>query len=121
MGEDLNYKNDINFLKSIEFTYCEDLNGLLNKIPKKLLENKSLSDEINKVKMFRTNNRGLLIKIFNANSDQLYSVVQKYLPKKWFNDRNLVIKMVNLDSDIISLIGDKLKYNKKFMDKIYKS
>jgi len=120
LSDNLNYKNDINFWKSIEFTYCQNLNGLLNEIPKKLLENKSLSDEIKYVKIFRTNNKQLLVKIFNANKNDLYNVVKKYLPQNKFNDRYLVKKMVEIDTDTISLIGEKLKNNKKFMKEIWK-
>ena len=72
------------------------------------------------VKIFRTNNKQLLVKIFNANKNDLYNVVKKYLPQNKFNDRYLVKKMVEIDTDTISLIGEKLKNNKKFMKEIWK-
>ena len=45
--------------------------------------------------------------------------LKKYLPQNKFNDRYLVKKMVEIDTDTISLIGEKLKNNKKFMKEIY--
>ena len=42
------------------------------------------------------------------------------MPKSIFNDKKLVLELVKLDTDIISLIGEKLKKDKKFNDKVSK-
>jgi len=42
-----------------------------------------------------------------------------YMPKYIFNDPTLVFEMCKIDTNIISLIGDKLKKNKKFMKKVW--
>ena len=42
------------------------------------------------------------------------------MQKRIFDDPKLVMEMIKIDTDIISLIGNKLKRNKKFMKKVWK-
>ena len=62
--------------------------------------------------------------IINGSSNDLtftidYDLATNYMPKSIFNDKKLVLELVKLDTDIISLIGEKLKKDKKFMKKIW--
>ena len=69
--------------------------------------------------MFRSKDKNFLIKVFKTNKDKLYDLAANYMPKSIFNDKKLVLELVKLDTDIISLIGEKLKKDKKFMKKIW--
>ena len=118
MGDKFNFKNDPKFI--IEIIHSkEDLEGLLSFVPLKTQQDKGLAEEIRILKMLRTKDKKFLIKIFNTNKDKLYDLATSYMPKYIFNDPILVAEMTKIDSNIISLIGDKLKKNKKFMKKIW--
>ena len=69
--------------------------------------------------MLRSKDKNFLIKVFKTNKDKLYDLATSYMPKSIFNDKKLVLELVKLDTDIISLIGEKLKKDKKFMKKVW--
>ena len=118
MSDKFNFKNDPKFI--IEIIHSkEDLEGLLSFVPLKTQQDKDLAEEIRILKMLRTKDKKFLIKIFNTNKDKLYDLATSYMPKYIFNDPILVAEMTKIDTNIISLIGDKLKKNKKFMKKIW--
>ena len=118
MSDKFNFKNDPKFI--IEIIHSkEDLEGLLSFVPLKTQQDKDLAEEIRILKMLRTKDKKFLIKIFTTNKDKLYDLATSYMPKYIFNDPILVAEMTKIDTNIISLIGDKLKKNKKFMKKIW--
>jgi hypothetical protein len=118
MSDKFNLKNDPKFI--IEIIHSkEDLEGLLSFVPLKTQQDKDLAEEIRILKMLRTKDKKFLIKIFTTNKDKLYDLATSYMPKYIFNDPILVAEMTKIDTNIISLIGDKLKKNKKFMKKIW--
>ena len=88
-------------------------------MPLKTLQDKNLSEEIRILRMLRSKDKNFLIKVFKTNKDKLYDLATNYMPKSIFNDKKLVLELVKLDTDIISLIGEKLKKDKKFMKKIW--
>ena len=118
MSEQFNYRNDPKFIYDIIHSK-DDLEGLLSFVPIKTQEHKLIAEEIRILKMLRTKDKKFLIKIFNSNKDKLYDLATFYMPKYIFNDPILVSEMTKIDSNIISLIGEKLKKNKKFMKKIW--
>ena len=118
MSEQFNYRNDPKFIYDIIHSK-DDLDGLLSFVPIKTQEHKLIAEEIRILKMLRTKDKKFLIKIFNTNKDKLYDLATSYMPKYIFNDPILVAEMTKIDTNIISLIGDKLKKNKKFMKKIW--
>ena len=118
MSEKFNFRNDPKFI--IEIIHSkEDLEGLLSYVPLKTQQNKDLAEEIRILRMFRSKDKNFLIKVFKTNKDKLYDLATNYMPKSIFNDKKLVLELVKLDTDIISLIGEKLKKDKKFMKKIW--
>jgi hypothetical protein len=119
MSEKFDYRNDPKFILEILHS-TDDLDGLLSFIPKKIQESKKLAEEIRILKMLRSKDKKFLVKIFNTNKDKLYSLAKNYMPKRIFDDPKLVMEMIKIDTDIISLIGNKLKRNKKFMKKVWK-
>ena len=118
MSEQFNYRNDPEFIYDIIHSK-DDLEGMLSFVPIKTQEHKLIAEEIRILKMLRTKDKKFLIKIFNTNKDKLYDLATSYMPKYIFNDPILVAEMTKIDTNIISLIGDKLKKNKKFMKKIW--
>ena len=118
MSKEFNYRNDPKFIYDIIHSK-DDLEGLLSFVPIKTQEHKLIAEEIRILKMLRTKDKKFLIKIFNTNKDKLYDLATFYMPKYIFNDPILVAEMIKIDTNIISLIGDKLKNNKKFMKKIW--
>ena len=118
MSEKFNFRNDPKFI--IEIIHSkEDLEGLLSYVPLKTQQNKDLAEEIRILRMFRSKDKNFLIKVFKTNKDKLYDLATNYMPKSIFNDKKLVLELVKLDTDIISLIGEKLKKDKKFMKKVW--
>ena len=118
MSDKFKYKNDPKFI--IEIIHSkEDLEGLLNFVPIKTQQNKNLAEEIRILRMLRTKNKSFLIKVFKTNKDKVYDLAAIYMPKNILNDPKLVMEMVKIDTNVISLIGDQLKKNKKFMKKVY--
>ena len=118
MSEKFNYRNDPKFIYDIIHSK-DDLEGLLSFVSIKTQEHKLIAEEIRILKMLRTKDKKFLIKIFNTNKGKLYDLATFYMPKYIFNDPILVAEMTKIDSNIISLIGEKLKKNKKFMKKIW--
>tara|TARA_Y100001935_G_C17254536_1_gene482905 strand:- start:29 stop:1345 length:1317 start_codon:yes stop_codon:yes gene_type:complete len=118
MSEKFKYKYDPKFIIQIIHSK-EDLEGLLSFLPLKTLQDKNLSEEIRILRMLRSKDKNFLIKVFKTNKDKLYDLATNYMPKSIFNDKKLVLELVKLDTDIISLIGEKLKKDKKFMKKIW--
>mgnify|MGYP001339793161 CR=1 FL=1 len=119
MSDKFNYRNDHKFIMDIIHSK-DDLEGLLSFVPQKTQENKDLAEEIRILRMLRTKDKNFLIKVFNTNKDKLYDLAVSYMPKSILNDPKLVMEMIKIDTDVISLIGDKLKKNRKFMKKVYK-
>ena len=119
MSDKFNYRNSSKFIFEI-LHLPDDFEGLLNLIPKKNQQSKMLAEEIRILKMLRTTNKEFLVTIFNKNKDKLYALALNYMPKKIFDDPFLVMKMIKIDPNIIGLIGEKLRKNKKFMNKVWK-
>ena len=118
MSDKFNFKNDPKFI--IEIIHAkDDLEGLLSYVPLKTQQNKDLAEEIRILRMLRSKDKNFLIKVFKTNKDKLYDLATSYMPKSIFNDKKLVLELVKLDTDIISLIGEKLKKDKKFMKKVW--
>jgi len=118
MSEQFNYRNNPKFIYDIIHSK-DDLEGLLSFVPIKTQEHKLIAEEIRILKMLRTKDKKFLIKIFNTNKQKLHDLAVFYMPKYIFNDPTLVFEMCKIDTNIISLIGDKLKKNKKFMKKVW--
>ena len=118
MSDKFKYKYDFKFINEI-IHKKEDLEGLLSFIPAKTQNNKQLAEEIRILRIFRSKNKNFIIKVIKTNKDKLYDLAVNYMPAHIFDDPKLVMEMIKLDTDIISLIGSKLKKNKKFMKKVW--
>ena len=119
MSNRFNYRNSIKFIEDIIYSY-NDLEGLLNYVPKKIQESKSLKEEIRILRLFRGNNKKFIIKVFQTNKDKLEDLVKYYMPSTIFDDSYLMNELIKLDINFTADIGDKLKKNKKFMSKVNK-
>ena len=119
MSNRFNYRNSIKFIEDIIYSY-DDLEGLLNYVPKKIQESKSLKEEIRILRLFRGNNKKFIIKVFQTNKDKLEDLVKYYMPSTIFDDSYLMNELIKLDINFTADIGDKLKKNKKFMSKVNK-
>ena len=119
MSNRFNYRNRIKFIEDIIYSY-NDLEGLLNYVPKKIQESKSLKEEIRILRLFRGNNKKFIIKVFQTNKDKLEDLVKYYMPSTIFDDPYLMNELIKLDLNFTADIGEKLKKNKKFMSKVNK-
>ena len=119
MSNRFNYRNSIKFIEDIIYSY-NDLEGLLNYVPKKIQESKSLKEEIRILRLFRGNNKKFIIKVFQTNKDKLEDLVKYYMPSTIFDDSYLMNELIKLDINFTADIGEKLKKNKKFMTKVNK-
>ena len=119
MSNRFNYRNSIKFIEDIIYSY-DDLEGLLDYVPKKIQESKSLKEEIRILRLFRGNNKKFIIKVFQTNKDKLEDLVKYYMPSTIFDDSYFMNELIKLDINFTADIGDKLKKNKKFMSKVNK-
>ena len=119
MSDRFNYRNNKKFIEDIIYSY-DDLEGFLEYVPKKIQESKSLKEEIRILKMFTTDNKKYLIKIFNTNKDKLEALTENYMPTTILNDPYLMMKLIKIDTGLMARIGDALKKNKSFMKKVMK-
>ena len=119
MSNRFNYRNSTKFIEDIIYSY-DDLEGLLDYVPKKVQESKSLKEEIRILRLFRGNNKKFIIKVFHTNKDKLEDLVKNYMPSTIFNDAVLMNELIKLDINFTADIGEKLKKNKKFMYKVKK-
>ena len=119
MSDRFNYRNNKKFIENIIYSY-DDLEGFLEYIPKKTQESKSLKEEIRILKMFTTDNKKYLIKIFNTNKDKLDALTENYMPTTILNDPYLMMKLIKIDTGLMARIGDALRKNKSFMKKVMK-
>jgi len=119
MSDRFNYRNNKKFIEDIIYSY-DDLEGFLEYVPKKIQESKSLKEEIRILKMFTTDNKKYLIKIFNTNKDKLDALAENYMPTTILNDPYLMMKLIKIDTGLMARIGDALKKNKSFMKKVMK-
>ena len=62
MSNRFNYRNSTKFIEDIIYSY-DDLEGLLDYVPKKVQESKSLKEEIRILRLFRGNNKKFIIKV----------------------------------------------------------
>ena len=85
MSDRFNYRNNKKFIENIIYSY-DNLEGFLEYVPKKTQESKSLKEEIRILKMFTTDNKKYLIKIFNTNKDKLDALAENYMPTTKLND-----------------------------------
>ena len=119
MSNRFNYRNSTKFIEDIIYSY-DDLEGLLDYVPKKIQEGKSLKEEIRILRLFRGNNKKFIIKVFHTNKDKLEDLVKNYMPSTIFNDVVLMNELIKLDINFTADIGEKLKKNKKFMSRVNK-
>ena len=119
MSDRFNYRNNKKFIEDIIYSY-DDLEGFLEYVPKKIQESKSLKEEIRILKMFTTDNKKYLIKIFNTNKDKLDALAENYMPTTILNDPYLMMKLIKIDTGLMARIGDALRKNKSFMKKVMK-
>ena len=119
MSDRFNYRNNKKFIEDIIYSY-DDLGGFLEYVPKKIQESKSLKEEIRILKMFTTDNKKYLIKIFNTNKDKLDALAENYMPTTILNDPYLMMKLIKIDTGLMARIGDALRKNKSFMKKVMK-
>ena len=119
MSDKLNYRSNIKFIEKIIYSY-DDLEGFLEYVPKNIQESKSLKEEIRILRLFRSNDKRFIIKVFRTNKDKLDDLIKSYMPSTIFNDPYLMNELINLDINCTADIGKKLKRNKNFMSKVKK-
>jgi len=119
MKPEFRWCNNKNFINEILYS-CNDIYGLLQYIPIKIQQSKKFAEEIRILKMFRTDNKKYLIKIFNTNKDKLDALTENYMPTTILNDPYLMMKLIKIDTGLMTHIGDALKKNKSFMKKVMK-
>ena len=95
MSNRFNYRNSTKFIEDIIYSY-DDLEGLLDYVPKKVQESKSLKEEIRILRLFRGNNKKFIIKVFQTNKDKLEDLVKYYMPSTIFDDSYLMNELIKL-------------------------
>tara|TARA_B100000579_G_C22786902_1_gene832392 strand:+ start:152 stop:1483 length:1332 start_codon:yes stop_codon:yes gene_type:complete len=119
MSDKFRYKYDLKFINEI-IHKKDDVEGLLSFIPIKTQNNKELAEEIRILRMLRSKNKNFIIKVIKTNKDKIYDLAVSYMPSSIFDDPKLMMEMIKIDTNVISLIGNKLKKNKKFMKDVWK-
>jgi hypothetical protein len=119
MKPEFKWCSNKNFINEILYS-CNDINGLLQYISVEIQESKKFKEEIRILKMFRTNNKKFLVKIFKTNKEKLDALAENYMPTTILNDPYLMMKLIKIDSGLMSHIGNTLKKNKSFMKKVMK-
>ena len=119
MTEKKGFSDNKDFINQIMY-HCNDIEKFKGYLDNRILNDKSIMDELNILGLFRSRTKNFVKKVLSKNKDKLNDLAGNYIPKHLLNDPDIMMSIIKLDLDCMMHIGDKLKKNDSFMRKVNK-
>ena len=113
------FSDNKDFINQIMY-HCNDIEKFKGYLDNRILNEKSIMDELDVLGLFRNRTKNFVKKVLSKNKDKLNDLAGNYIPKHLLNDPDIMMEILKLDLDCMIHIGDKLRINERFMNKVKK-